>query len=183
LNQPPRLRSGRGARKGGDTVEQIAWGAELTPELDELDKKATQRAVERELEKYRLYKYLAFDEREATVTASYELREGGSGNKTSDQTAEIAIHNVDEREKRRAHIERIEQAVNRLPHKEAFLIRERYMTKDAEYITDYHVYAHVFDPPISDKTYIKIRWKAVRRLALALGVAVPVNRDDQARIP
>ena len=137
-----------------------------------LDRKATLRAVERELEKYRLFKFLEYDEREPTVTASPEPRYHGATNRVGDQTAEVAIQNVDEKEWRRVHIERIERLVSELPAKEAFLIRERYMTKDAEYITDYHVYAHVFDPPISDATFRKIRWRAVRRLALALGVAV-----------
>ncbi|WP_267897402.1 hypothetical protein [Peribacillus glennii] len=37
-------------------------------ELPELDRKATQSAVEAELEKYRLYKYLIFEGREASIT-------------------------------------------------------------------------------------------------------------------
>ncbi|TKI56555.1 hypothetical protein E8L90_14375 [Brevibacillus antibioticus] len=35
---------------------------------------------------------LTFHEREASITASYELREGGRTNQTSDQTGSLAVH-------------------------------------------------------------------------------------------
>lgn len=150
-------------------MQQLSFGDDFLPELD---RKKTQKAVEAALSKYRLYKYLTFEEREATVTASYEAREGGRTNKTSDQTASIAIHNIDSQAARRAYCERVERAVKRLPRMERFLIEERYMGEDAEYITDYHVYCHTFQPPISEGTYSKIRWKAFYKIALALDIAV-----------
>lgn len=140
-------------------------------ELPELDRKATQKAVESTLAKYRLFKYLTFDEREASTTASYELQEGkGSG--ISDQTAQVAISNADEQKKRKEFCEWIERAVKRLPPMERFLIERRYMREDAEYMTDYKVYCFEFQPPISERTYAKIRWKAFYKLALNLNVAV-----------
>jgi hypothetical protein len=42
--------------------------------LPELDRKKTQEAVEDALEKYRIFKFISFEKREATITASYELR-------------------------------------------------------------------------------------------------------------
>ncbi|GIO04777.1 hypothetical protein J31TS6_08050 [Brevibacillus reuszeri] len=71
--------------------------------LPELDRKKTQKAVESALSKYRLYKYLSFEEREASVTASYEGREGGRTNMTSDQTGSIAVYNIDEQEMRKVY--------------------------------------------------------------------------------
>ncbi|MDT2239109.1 hypothetical protein P7H22_00065 [Paenibacillus larvae] len=44
------------------------------------------------------------------------------------------------------------------PSQEQLLIRERYLKDD--YVFDYVIYNHIFNPPISDKTYAKIRWKA-----------------------
>lgn len=154
-------------------LEQLALGGDFLPELD---RKATQKAVEAALERYRLYKFLVPDEREANITASYELREGGRSNVTSDQTASIAIHNIDEQERRRQFCERIERAVNRLPRMERFLITERYLVADAQYLTDYNVYTQQFQPPISETTYAKIRWRAFYKLALSLNIAV-VKRD------
>ena len=141
-------------------------------ELPELDRKATQAAVEAALEKYRIFKYLTFEEKEATVTASPEVRYHGPTNETSDQTGNIAIHNVDEQQYRQSYCERVERAVRRLPKKEAFLIEERYMSIDSEYLTDYNVYCFKFQPPIAAMTYAKIRWKAFYRLALNLNIAV-----------
>ncbi|MFP3441664.1 hypothetical protein R0K18_28435, partial [Pantoea sp. SIMBA_133] len=75
---------------------------------------------------------------------------GGRSNIPGDQTGSIAIFNADEQLKHRKYCERIEFAVKRLPPMERFLIEERYMSEDAEYITDYKVYCFVFQPPISE---------------------------------
>jgi ArpU family phage transcriptional regulator len=144
----------------------------LSFELPELDRKATQAKVEEHLDRYRIFKYLTLEEREASITASSTERFHGPTNQTSDQTASIAIYNVDEQLKRKHFCERVEWAVKRLPKMERFLIEERYMSEDAEYLTDYNVYYHKFQPTISEKTYSKIRWKAFYKLALNLDIAV-----------
>ncbi|MEK5173213.1 ArpU family phage packaging/lysis transcriptional regulator [Heyndrickxia sp. FSL W8-0496] len=141
-------------------------------ELPELDRKETQRAVESALEKYRLFKYLTFDEREAATTSHMDDIGGGRGNLTGDQTGSIAIHNVDEQQYRKNFCERMERAVRRLPKMERFLIEERYMSEDAEYLTDINIYCFKFQPPVSERTYSKIRWKAFYKLALNLNIAV-----------
>ncbi|MEK4149027.1 ArpU family phage packaging/lysis transcriptional regulator [Robertmurraya sp. FSL W8-0741] len=141
-------------------------------ELPELDRKATQTKVEEHLEKYRLFKYLTFDEREASITASPEVRYHSPTNETGDQTGSIAIYNADEQLYRKRFCERTEKAVQRLPKMERFLIEERYMSEDSEYLTDYNVYCFKFQPPISATTYSKIRWKAFYRLALNLNIAI-----------
>ncbi|WP_102707001.1 ArpU family phage packaging/lysis transcriptional regulator [Terribacillus saccharophilus] len=141
-------------------------------ELPELDRNATKEQVEKALSKYRLYKSILPDEREASTTASYDAIGGGRSNSITDQTSSIAIDNADEAAYRKRFCERLERAVNRLPKLEKFLIEERYMREDAEYITDYKVYSFVFQPPISEKTYAKIRWKAFYKLALNMNIAV-----------
>lgn len=141
-------------------------------ELPELDRKATQAKVEEYLEKYRLFKYLTFEEREASTTASSTPRYHGPTNQTGDQTGSIALYNVDEQERRKQYCEWIERAVHRLPKMERFLIETRYMAEDAEYLTDFNVYYHKFQPAISEKTYSKIRWKAFYKLALNLNIAI-----------
>ncbi|EIT85933.1 phage transcriptional regulator, ArpU family protein [Fictibacillus macauensis ZFHKF-1] len=148
-------------------------------ELPELDRRATQRAVESALERYRLYKFVLFEEREAAITASSEVRYHGPTNQTSDQTGDIATYNVNEQQLRTNFVDRVERAVNRLPKMERFLIEERYMCSEAEYLTDMNVYCHKFQPPISHVTYAKIRWKAFYRLALNLNLAsLKTGKDD-----
>lgn len=141
-------------------------------ELPQLDRKLTKQKVEAHLEKYRLFKYLTFEEREASVTASSDPRYHGPTNVTSDQTGSIAVYNVDETEKRKHFCQRTERAVKHLPPMERFLIEQRYMGDDSDYITDFKVYSFKFQPQISANTYDKIRWKAFYRLALNLNIAV-----------
>ncbi|MEF7566393.1 ArpU family phage packaging/lysis transcriptional regulator [Bacillus infantis] len=140
--------------------------------LPELDRRATQTKVEEHLETYRLYKYLTFQEREASITASSEVRYHGPTNETGDQTGNIAIYNADQQRYRKEFCERVERAVRFLPSKERFLIEERYMSEESEYLTDYQVYCFKFKPAISAMTYAKIRWKAFYRLALNLNIAI-----------
>lgn len=126
--------------------------------------------VEEALEKYRMCKYLAFEERQASITASYEAREHGPTNVTSDQTAQTAIYNVDTQAYRKAYCERIERAVRRLPGPERQIIELRYMTTDTDYITDQHVYDFKLEPPMSAPTYIRIRDLAMYKIYLIMGL-------------
>ncbi|GAF63601.1 hypothetical protein BTS2_0492 [Bacillus sp. TS-2] len=146
-------------------------------DLPELDRKKTKEAVESELEKYRLFKYLAFEEREASITTSPEERFHGPTNTTSDQVAQVAIYNAHEQQLRKEYIERIERSVKRLAPMERNLLEKRYMSDDAEYKTDLQVYNFEFQPPISQSTYHKIRWKAFYKLAFYLNVAVTKKNE------
>lgn len=44
------------------------------------------------------------------------------------------------------------------------------MSHDSEYITDYAIYNHHFNPPISEGTYYMIKRRALYNLALMLGL-------------
>ncbi|GIP29659.1 ArpU family transcriptional regulator [Paenibacillus sp. J23TS9] len=134
--------------------------------LPELDRRKTQTAVEALLEKYRIYKTITFEAREASMTASYTERFHGPTNVTSDQTAQIAVHNVDVPATRRAYCEMIESIVERLSEREQLVIRERYLKQDD--VFDYKVYNYILDPPVSKDTYTKVRTKAFYKMALAL---------------
>jgi ArpU family phage transcriptional regulator len=143
---------------------------QLSFQLPELDRKKTQAAVEAAFEKYRVFKTITFDEREAGITAGYNERFHGPTNVTSDQTAQIAVHNVDVPNMRKVYCERLERVVKRLHPKERVIIEARYMKEP--YVLDYVVYNHVCNPPMTDKTYDKYRWKAFYKIALALDIAV-----------
>ncbi|WP_425436709.1 ArpU family phage packaging/lysis transcriptional regulator [Paenibacillus donghaensis] len=134
--------------------------------LPELDRRRTQVAIENMLEKYRIFKTVTFEAKEAGTTYSYTERFHGPTHKITDQTAAIAAHNVDVPAARRAFCSAIDSVVERLDTREQQLVRERYMRRDETY--DYTVYNHVFDPPVSKDTYVKIRSKAFYKMALAL---------------
>ncbi|WP_150273186.1 ArpU family phage packaging/lysis transcriptional regulator [Paenibacillus tepidiphilus] len=134
--------------------------------LPELDRRRTQVTIENMLERYRIYKTVTFEAREAATTYSYNERFHGPTHAVSDQTASIASYNVDVPAARRGYCEAIDSVVDRLDKREQQLVRERYMRRDEMY--DYTIYNHVFDPPVSKDTYVKIRSKAFYKMALAL---------------
>ncbi|MGM1050261.1 MAG: ArpU family phage packaging/lysis transcriptional regulator [Bacillota bacterium] len=144
--------------------------------MPELDRKKTRAAVEAALEKYRIFKSIAFDEREAQTTAAWSDSPKGYTGTTSDQTANVVTFNVDVPASRRAYCERIERVVKRPPKRERLLISERYLNTDCDF--DYVVYNHIFDPPISETTYYTLKWKAFYKIALNLNIQV-VKEDKK----
>ncbi|MFD3271505.1 ArpU family phage packaging/lysis transcriptional regulator [Paenibacillus dendritiformis] len=134
--------------------------------IEEIDKKATFKAVEKAFEQYRLYRFCEMEMQQPAVVQSYEPRLHGATNVTSDPTASTAIKNAQTVEML-LYCKRIETIVSKLHPMERLIIEKRYMT---EYTKDYQVYNFIFNPPISEKTYRKIRWNAVRRVANALGI-------------
>ncbi|WP_103108821.1 hypothetical protein [Brevibacillus reuszeri] len=110
------------------------------------ERKAILQFVESLLERYRLCKYLIPDDGQS-IRSNYDI--------------ELL-------EKHRTFCRKIEQAVSQLPDREQFLIKERYL--GIIYITYYRVYRDRFDPPISEGTYTKVRWRAMYKLAVMLGM-------------
>lgn len=145
---------------------QMKLGADFHPE--DLSDNKIKIVVERVFERFRHYKYMGFTRREATITSVLSDMPRGNTNVTSDQTAQIAIYNVDSAAFMQSFCDEVEEAVNRLPSVEKILIEERYLSKDSDYITDQTVYNHKFDEKIghaiSRDTYIKIRKNAFKRI-------------------
>lgn len=134
--------------------------------IPEIDEDATLAAVLSALKQYRMRKYCDTEQMEPVITPSYEPRYHGATNVTSDQTANIAIHNTYIVEMHKF-CRRIEQAVEKLQPEEKLIIQERYMK---DYAKDYQVYNFVFNPPISHNTYRDIRRKALIKLAHGLSI-------------
>jgi ArpU family phage transcriptional regulator len=134
--------------------------------LPEIDWLLTKASVEAEFERYRIYKFLDFEEREPTLTAAYGPRYGSPG-LTGDQTGEIAIGNVDEIERRRQFCERIERDVSRLDSKERELIEIRYM-RDG-YMIDRDASRMM---QVGKNRFIEIRRRSFEKLARRWKIAV-----------
>ncbi|GGN98994.1 ArpU family phage packaging/lysis transcriptional regulator [Saccharibacillus kuerlensis] len=144
--------------------------------LPKLDRRKTQTAIEGAMEKYRIYKTITFEERESRVTSSYSEVPSGFTGTTSDSTAAAAIYNVDMPAARAAYCERIERIVERLNDRERLLMHERYMKQDD--VFDYKVYNHIFDPPISKDTYVKVRTSAFYKMALTLAAMEMLKLEE-----
>lgn len=66
--------------------------------------------------------------------------------------------------------ELIEQVVDQLPEKERFLIQQRFMSQEADYLTNQIICNQFFEPAISEVTFIKIRDRAMVKIALKLKI-------------
>jgi hypothetical protein len=108
------------------------------------DKKKIQSAVCKHLEQYRMIKSLV--------------------------SFEIPAVCEDKQKTYHEYCKRVEDAVNELPSQEKFLVTERYLQLDSDYIMDYAVYKERFDPPISAATYNKYRNRAMIKLATLIGI-------------
>ncbi|OME02653.1 hypothetical protein BSK54_10365 [Paenibacillus odorifer] len=138
-------------------------------------KQEIRNKVETELERYRMWKFFTFQEREASLTAAWSDTLKGFTGTISDQTGNIAVYNTDEPGYRQRFCERIEQAVNRLPRRERQIISDRYM--QSEPIFDYVVFNQLLDPPLSEVTYYKIKNRAMAILAMALSIQINGLQD------
>lgn len=134
----------------------------------EIDMSATRRNVEEKLETARIYKHIGFMRRAVRTTAGGEPRYHGNTNTVSNATAQTAVWNVDNEERMRLAYEDVEQAIGRLPDIQQQILRQRYLNSlDGE--LDYNVCCEVH---LSERTYRRVKVKAIINLALALRLEV-----------
>ncbi|UNL94030.1 hypothetical protein CPY53_10960 [Paenibacillus polymyxa] len=138
-----------------------------TTSIHRVDEEATKDAVEKYLLQAREYMVTEYIPEVATVTASYSDMPRSYTGVTTDQTANLAVRNVDEPERRRRHVERAERAINRLGSKHQKLIRFRYM--DDDYVLDTDA---ALELGYSDRHYRRIKSLAIYRLADILGLVI-----------
>jgi ArpU family phage transcriptional regulator len=142
-------------------AKQISFG------IYEIDEEATKEAVEKYLLQAREYMVTEYIPLEPKVTPLYEPRYHGQTNAVGSQTEIIAVAIVDEIERRRRHVERVEKAVSRLGARQQKLIRMRYLDDD-----------NVMDSDVAEalgystRHYRRLKSIAIYRLAAALGLVV-----------
>jgi ArpU family phage transcriptional regulator len=136
--------------------------------LPAIDETATREAVEKVLAEILLFRNTDIERKEATITASYTPQESQRTNVTSDQTANVALANVSEEERRNNLIKNVDRVLYKLSQRQRQLIKERYLTTFD--ICDRDVYYGIME--ISAHTYIKIRNEAFYLLAFHLGIYV-----------
>lgn len=133
--------------------------------LPEIDEKATKQAVERVLEKYRIYKLQVSLDRLPTITADYSFIPRGYTGTTSDSTADAAIANIDYERERIQFLNRIHDAVNRLTPRERAIIIQVYLADEPMY--DYEVYTEL---NMSERQYYRIKFQTFIKLAYLLSL-------------
>lgn len=133
--------------------------------LPEIDEKATKQAVERVLEKYRIYKLQVSLDRLPTITADYSFIPRSYTGTTSDSTADVAIANIDYERERIQFLNRIHTAVNRLTPRERAIIIQVYLADEPMY--DYEVYTEL---NMSERQYYRIKFQTFIKLAYLLSL-------------
>nr|WP_036689439.1 ArpU family phage packaging/lysis transcriptional regulator [Paucisalibacillus globulus] len=141
--------------------------------LPTIDKDATRDAVDRELEKYRMYLLMDPEENEPKITSQFKLIATAPGNAFHSTTEETAIKKIDQENKRQEFINKIQRAVNRLAFQERSIIIKRYLTDDEVY--DYEVYN---DLGFSERKYYRIKSRAFYKLALILRIEVYLEESQ-----
>ena len=141
---------------------------QLSFDIYKVDENATKEAVEHYLLQAREYKITEYIPVQPTVTAGYSDMPRSFTGLTSDQTGDIVTKNIDEYNRRKAHIERAEKAVSRLPQRQQTLIRTRYFDS-GEDVWDYEAAEEI---GYSERHYRRIKTLAIYRLASMLGLLV-----------
>lgn len=133
-------------------------------QLQSIDRNATKKKVESILEQYRIYLLQVSINKLPSITAKYTLVPASS-NIVRSSTEKAAIANVDYEIERSRFIERVVDAVNRLPKEERQLIILRYFGEEEWF--DYQVYTEL---NISERHYYRLKANALYKLAFALNV-------------
>jgi ArpU family phage transcriptional regulator len=133
--------------------------------LDEIDRKATKKAVEAALEKYRMFLFTLSLDQLPRVTQQYSLVPPSNTNKFHSSTEEMAIRNADYERERDEYVKRVTAAINRLSKWERAIIIRRYISEDDMY--DYEIYN---DLGMSERKYYRIKSRAFYKLAFALRI-------------
>jgi ArpU family phage transcriptional regulator len=145
----------------------IAKGSQLSFQLPEIDRETTREAVERALEKYRIYLLTVPEERLPKITQTFSIVPPSNTNQLHSSTEDAAAFNIDHAREREIHINNIHKAVNRLSHLERGIIIQRYM--NLEDVFDYEVYN---DLSMSERKYYRVKARAFYKLAFLLKIEV-----------
>jgi len=146
------------------------WGmgaVQISMSIYQVDEQATKDAVEKYLLEAREYKVTEYIPVEPSIVASYSDMPRSFTGRTSDQTGDIATRNVDDPERRRKHVERVEKAISRLGSRHQKIIRMRFL--DDDYVSDTDV---ALELGYSDRHYRRMKSLAIHRLAGILGLVV-----------
>ncbi|MEH7219012.1 ArpU family phage packaging/lysis transcriptional regulator [Bacillus toyonensis] len=143
--------------------------------LSSINRKATQKQVESVLERVRIYKQFGMIRREMRVTSSDEIREHGPTLEVGKPVEDVAVANVqhDEREEQLKKLSfQIDQVCKQFGDSYAGknqrdIIMKRYLEEEG--VCDYMVYNEL---GMSERTYRRVKAKALGKLAFALSLEV-----------
>ncbi|WP_339216245.1 ArpU family phage packaging/lysis transcriptional regulator [Solibacillus sp. FSL W8-0372] len=140
--------------------------------LNNLDGKATQEAIERELRQYRTYQLTTPEELLPTITPRYTLEMPSFGGGVHSKVESSAINNVEHYCQAERFFARFNRGFYKLSKKERQLIVMSYLEEVP--MINYQIAQELC---VSERTFYRIKAQALYTLAIALRVAVYKDED------
>jgi ArpU family phage transcriptional regulator len=142
--------------------------ARLNPwDIMPIDKEATREAVEDRLQRIAFYRRFGSVRREAALTPSYELKEGGSSGAISKQTENIAVFNVHEDQMNEHYSQLLDKTLARMRSREKDIIQACYLELDPDY--DFNIAKEM---GMSISSFNMHKSKAIYNLAMGMRLEV-----------
>lgn len=138
--------------------------------IPRIDEKKTKLALEKVLEKYRMYLITLPIDSMPTITPSYTIIPPSVTNKVGSQTESIAIERAEFEIERSKYMNTIIKALDALKPEERTIIVERFLKEEVSYDVDIWTYLN-----IGKNRYYKLKWQAMLRMAFALKIEVYFN--------
>lgn len=142
--------------------------------LKNIDGKATQVAVEKQLRQYRTYQLTTPEEFLPTITPKYTMEMPSFGGGVHSKVESAAIKSVDNYREAMKFFEKFNRAFYKLSKKERQIIVLAYLDEVPRY--NYEVASEL---SVAERTYFRIKQKAMYTLALALQVIV--YQEDEVK--
>jgi len=138
--------------------------------LAEINRKATKKAVEKELEKLQLLWTTSPSEEVPSITTSYSLTPPTNTNLTNSAVESAAIENADREQARKKYIQSMINCINRLSPEERALIIMEYL--DSRFKYNYEIFNELH---VSESHFYNIKNRAYYKIALMLRIEVYKN--------
>lgn len=135
--------------------------------LPEIDREKTKKNVEKVLETTRIYKQIGFVRKEMKKTPIYEQKFHQPTNRLCDPAGDIASWNVDNENRLKVLVERVDNAISRLNSSEREIIQLRYLENEDNY--DYIIYHKL---GYSERKYYRIKSNAFYKLGYMLRLEI-----------
>lgn len=142
--------------------------------LHDIDSKATKEAIKSEFRRYRTYQLTTPDDLLPTITPKYTLEMPAFTNEVNSKVESAAIKNLEYYIEAEKFFNRFNRGLYKLSRKERQLIFMAYLAESP--FRDYEIYREL---NVSERTFYRIKPKALYTLAFALGV---VKYKEEAEV-
>lgn len=143
--------------------------------LMNIDGKATQEAVEKQLRQFRTYKLTTPEDLLPTITPKYTIEMPAFTGAVNSKTENAAIKAVDQYREAEKFFAKFHFAFRKLSRKEREIIVKSYLEEYPNYN-----YAIARELHVAERTFYRMKSKALYTLAIALGVAVFEEEEEKS---